>query len=49
MVSCTKGRVTTEADYVEVGSRQEAEYLEQITHPATAYRDLPPDQRLRGG
>ncbi len=43
------GMVTTRADYVGVGSRQEAEYLEQITHPATAYRDLPPDQRLRGG
>jgi hypothetical protein len=42
-------RVTTKADYVEMGSRQEAVYMEQITHPATAYRDLPPDQRLRGG
>ena len=26
-----QGGVTTRADYVEVGSRQEAEYLEQIT------------------
>lgn len=44
-----QGRVTTRADYVQVGSPQEAEYMEQITHPATIYRDLPPDQRLRGG
>ena len=44
-----QGRVITTADFVEVGSRQEAEHLEQITHPATAYRDLPPAQRLRGG
>jgi len=44
-----RGRVTSRADFVEAGSRREAEYMEQITHPATAYRDLPPDQRLRGG
>jgi hypothetical protein len=44
-----QGRVTTRADYAGVGSRQEAEYLERTTHPATAYRGFPPDQRLRGG
>jgi hypothetical protein len=44
-----QGRVTTRADYIEVGSRQDVEYLERTTHPATAYRGFPPDQRLRGG
>jgi hypothetical protein len=38
-----QGRVTTRADHVEAGSRQEAEYMEQITHPATAYHDFPPN------
>jgi hypothetical protein len=26
-------------DYVKEGSASEAEYMERVTHPATAYRD----------
>jgi hypothetical protein len=36
-------------DYVKEGSAREAQYMEEVTHPAVAYRDRPPKRRLRGG